>query len=45
MNGNKLIVCMDANKHIYHKSLGGHIMDPDNLTMSEVVGDFTHQRL
>ncbi len=41
--GNRLIVCLDANKHIYKKSIGKALTDIDGLAMREVVGDFTRQ--
>ncbi len=40
--GDRLIVCLDANKDIYKKSLGKSLTDIDGLTMKEVVGEFTH---
>jgi hypothetical protein len=41
--GNRLIVCLDANKHIYKKSIGKALTDINSLAMREVVGDFTRQ--
>ncbi len=38
-----MIVCLDANKHIYKKSIGKASTDIDGLAMREVLGDFTHQ--
>ena len=40
-DGNRLIVCLDANEHIYKKSLGKALTDAEGLRMKEVVGDFT----
>jgi hypothetical protein len=40
-NGDRLIVCLDANKHIYKKSIGKALTDIEGLAMKEVVGDFT----
>ncbi len=40
---NRLIVCLDANEHIYKKSIGKALTDIDGLAMREVVGDFTCQ--
>ncbi len=40
-NGDRIIVCMDANEHIYDKQLGRTLTDPDGLGMVEVVGKFT----
>jgi hypothetical protein len=39
--GDRLIVCLDTNEHIYKKSLGRTLTDIDSLAMKEVVGDFT----
>jgi hypothetical protein len=39
----RLIVCLDANKHIYKKSIGNALTDIDGLAMRDVVGDFTRQ--
>ncbi len=44
-NGDRLIVCMDANEDIYKKSLGKSLTKVDGLNMLEVVGDFTGKRL
>ena len=41
--GNLLIFCLDANKHIYKKSIGKTLTNINGLAMTEVVGDFTHQ--
>jgi hypothetical protein len=41
--GNRLIVCLDANKQIYKQSIGKALTDIDCLAMREVVGDFTRQ--
>lgn len=43
--GDRLIVCLDANEHVYRKAIGKALTDRDGLNMSEVVGDFTGQRL
>ena len=40
-DGDRLIVCLDANKHIYKKSIGKALTDIEGLAMKEVVGDFT----
>ena len=40
-DGDRLIVCLDANADIYHKELGQALTDSNGLNMSEVVGDFT----
>ncbi len=39
--GGRLIVCLDANKDIYKKSLGKSLTNIDGLAMKEVVGEFT----
>jgi hypothetical protein len=36
---------MDANEHIYKKSIGRSLMDRDGLNKWEVVGDFTGTKL
>jgi hypothetical protein len=43
--GGRLVVCMDANKNIYHKLIGRSLMDMDGLNMSKVVGNFTGRKL
>ena len=40
-----MIVCMDANKDIYRKSIGKSLTERDGLNMVEVVGEFTGKRL
>jgi hypothetical protein len=40
-DGDRLIVCLDANKHIYKKSIGKALTDIKGLAMKEVVGEFT----
>ncbi len=40
-NGDQIIVCMDANEHIYNKALGRALTNQDGLSMSEVVGTHT----
>ena len=39
--GDRLIVCLDANEDIYKKSIGQALKNVDGLAMKEVVGDFT----
>ncbi len=39
------MVCMDANKDIYKKSIGQALTDPEGLDMSEVTGTCTGQKL
>jgi len=36
---------MDANEHIYNKSLGKELTDAAGLDMSEVVADFTGEKI
>ena len=36
---------MDANEHIYQKSIGKALTDADGLNMREVVGEFTGQKI
>ena len=43
--GDRLIVCLDANEDIYKKLLGKALTARDGLAMKEVVGDFTGRRL
>ncbi len=37
----RLIVCLDANKHIYKNSIGKALTDIEGLAMKEVFGDLT----
>jgi exonuclease III len=39
--GDKLIVCLDANENVYKKAIGKALTSVDGLAMKEVVGDFT----
>ena len=39
--GDKLVVCLDANEDIYKKLIGKALTDIDGLAMMEVVGAFT----
>jgi hypothetical protein len=43
--GDRLIVCMDANEDIYRKSIGRSLTNKNGLNMSEVVGGFTGKKL
>jgi hypothetical protein len=43
--GDRLIVCLDANEDIYNKSIGQALRDIDGLAMKEVVGEFTRTPL
>ena len=44
-NGDRLIVCLDTNEDIYNKSIGRILTEREGLAMSEVVGDFTCQKV
>jgi hypothetical protein len=43
--GDRIIVCMDANEDIYRKSIGRTLTDEEGLNMREVVGDYTGQKI
>jgi hypothetical protein len=43
--GDRLIVCMDANKDIYKKSIGKSLTSREELNMVEVVGEFTGRQI
>jgi hypothetical protein len=43
--GERLILCVDANKNIYCGELGQQLTDLDGLGMKEVVGEFTVKQL
>ena len=43
--GDKLIVCLDANENIYNKSIGKALTNLEGLAMQEVVGTFTNKRI
>jgi hypothetical protein len=40
-DGDRLIVCLDANEHIYKKLISKALTDIKGLAMKEVVGEFT----
>jgi hypothetical protein len=44
-DGERLILCLDANKNIYHSDLGQQLTNRDGLGMKEVVGEFTARQL
>jgi hypothetical protein len=44
-DGNRLIVCLDANKDIYRKSLGKALTGTDILSMKEIVQEFTGRKV
>ena len=43
--GDRLIVCLDANQHIYREGIGRELADANGLDMKEVVGSFTGKQL
>ncbi len=43
--GDRIVVCMDANEDIYRKLMGKALTDQEGLNMSVVVGDFTGKKL
>lgn len=43
--GERLIICMDANEHVYCKQIGRTLTDPSGLGLKKVVGDFTGQQM
>lgn len=43
--GERLIICMDNNVHIYCKQIDWTLTDPSWFGLKEVVGDFTGQQL
>jgi hypothetical protein len=44
-DGNRLIVCLDANKDIYKKSISKAQTGVNVLSMKEVVGEFTGRKV
>ncbi len=43
--GDRLIICMDANEDIYKKSIGRTLTDREGLNMVEAVGEFTGKKI
>ena len=43
--GDRIILGMDANEHIYRKGLGKMLTDSEGLDMVEVVGEFTGKKI
>ena len=43
--GDWLIVCMDANKDIYRKSIGKDLTMSEDIQMIEAVGNYTGKKL
>jgi hypothetical protein len=43
--GDSIILCMDANKHIYKKSIERSLTNQEGLNMQEVVGEYTGKKL
>ena len=44
-DGNRLIVCMDANEDIYAKSIGKTLTNSTGLRMKEAISEFTGRKL
>ena len=44
-DGDRIIVCLDANENIYSKAIGKALSDPAGLAMTEVVGKFTNKKV
>ena len=44
-NGDRLIVCMDANEHIYDKAIRKTLTKADGLGMKEAISTFTGKKL
>jgi hypothetical protein len=44
-DGERFILCLDANKNIYRRELGRRLTKLNGLGMKEVVGEFTARRL
>lgn len=43
--GDRLVVCMDANEDIYRKVIGRSLTDIHGLNMSKIVGDFKGKKI
>lgn len=43
--GNRLVVCLDANENIYRKSIGKALTNTEGLGLKEVVGSFTGRQI
>eukprot|EP00957_Ditylum_brightwellii_P035459 2688285-Ditylum_brightwellii.AAC.1 len=43
--GDRLILCMDGNDHIYNKVLGKELTKSEGLNMKEVVRNFVGEKL
>ena len=43
--GDRLIVCLDANEDIYRKALRKELTNPKGLALREVVGYFTNKQI
>jgi hypothetical protein len=44
-DGNQLVICLNANKDIYKKSICKALTNVDGLLMKEVVGEFTGKKI
>jgi len=43
--GDRLVVCLDANKNIYTQAIGKMLTDPEVLGMIEAVGSYTGKKI
>ncbi len=43
--GDRIIVCLNANKNIYSKAIGKALMEEGSLEMKEVVGEYTGKKI
>jgi hypothetical protein len=43
--GDRIIVCLDANKNIYSKAIGKALSEEGGLEMKEVVGEYTGKKI
>ena len=43
--GDRLIVCMDANENIYSKSIGKKLTNSTGLRMKDAISEFTGRKL
>ena len=44
-DGDRLVVCLDANQDIYCKEIGTALTDSEGLNMKEVVGEYTGTKI
>lgn len=43
--GDRIIVCLDINEHIYKKTIGKTLTDTDGIALKEVIGAFTGESI